>query len=327
MNDDTKHYIGRGTFAIAFGLILNDAVSQILLDPTYFNLSIGMREYYRDENGLYNYTTNLLEYGACDQDFPFVDNKSNTRLGLKDYLWIKQDDYFISSDFNGDNSHTLDIFVFKWDNQTMNNTWKTEAEISTILSYSYINVALISTYFDFEDYVNPIKTYLNDLELVSFLNATQFLEISVQQNEALISDSLLFPGSFESRKFYNAKPKQLKQANSLVLNNSLAYVFVSLNRESEQYERVVYSFFDMFGYLGGLFDFAYYVGYLLVGYFNEKQLNHTILSKLYQVYQPTMISNSSAAVENRFDNSFALPNSLSKVSAKPVNWHKSKSPI
>ena len=86
MNDDTKHYIGQGTFAIAFGLILNDAVSQILLDPTYFTLGIGMREYYRDENSLYTFKTNLLEYGACDQDFPYVDNDTYTRLGLKDYL-------------------------------------------------------------------------------------------------------------------------------------------------------------------------------------------------------------------------------------------------
>ena len=169
MNDETKHYIGQGTFAIALGLIFNSTASKILLDPTYFNLTIGMREYFRDDDGYYRTHMHYIEYGACDNDFPYIDNQTYTRLGLESFLCLKEDDYYISSDFNGYNSHTLDFFILKWTNETMNNTWKTDAEISTILDNSYVYVALISTYFDFEDYTNPIKTYLNDLELLSFV--------------------------------------------------------------------------------------------------------------------------------------------------------------
>ena len=152
------------------------------------------------------------------------------------------------------------------------------------------------------------------------------MQIKVQQNEALISDNLFFNGGFESKKFYNAKPKSLKQANGLLLDNSLAYVFVTLDRESERYERVVYSFFDMFGYLGGLFDFAYFMGYLIVCYFNEKYLYHTIFSKLYQINQPTMMDNSRAA-NNRYVQSSVIPKSLSKTDSKSTNFSDKNTPI
>ena len=44
----------------------------------------------------------------------------------------------------------------------------------------------------------------------------------------------------------------------------------------------------MFGFLGGLFDFLYFIGYICVEYFSEKYYNLKVLSNLYQVEQSTM---------------------------------------
>ena len=92
----------------------------------------------------------------------------------------------------------------------------------------------------------------------------------------------------------------------------LGQVTVRLARESDHYERVVYSFFDMFGYLGGLFDFCYFIGYLLVWYSNDKYFKYKLLSSLYQVESNTM-SPTTKIFDRKLDVSIA-PKTISTVS-------------
>jgi hypothetical protein len=52
---------------------------------------------------------------------------------------------------------------------------------------------------------------------------------------------------------------------------------------SEAYERSVFSFFDLTGNLGGLFEILELSGSLFVGFFAGKIFLYSILSRLYQV--------------------------------------------
>lgn len=52
---------------------------------------------------------------------------------------------------------------------------------------------------------------------------------------------------------------------------------------SESYERSVFSFFDLTGNLGGLFEVLELVGALFVEFFAGKIFLYSILSRLYQV--------------------------------------------
>ena len=141
---------------------------------------------------------------------------------------------------------------------------KSDAEIDQIINTSYLNVAMISAYFDFDDYDQPIKKYLTDMDGVSFSNSfSSFFEIKVQQNEALLSDNLIFPGSYELLKYYSIGSSISRISNPIMMNKALCQGVVNLDRKHEQYERTVYSFFDMFGFLGGLFDTLAFSGYLL----------------------------------------------------------------
>ena len=141
---------------------------------------------------------------------------------------------------------------------------KSDAEIDQVMNSTYLNVAMISAYFDFDDYDQPIKKYLTDLDGMTLSSSVpSFLEINVQQNEALLSDNLIFPGSYESLKFYSVSNTKSRVVNPAFIANALCSAILNLDRKHEQYERTVYSFFDLFGFLGGLFDTLAFGGFLL----------------------------------------------------------------
>jgi hypothetical protein len=55
---------------------------------------------------------------------------------------------------------------------------------------------------------------------------------------------------------------------------------------SDSYSRSVFSLLDLTGNLGGLFEILQITGSLIVVYFSRDLLLYSLLSKLYQVYQP-----------------------------------------
>ena len=85
-------------------------------------------------------------------------------------------------------------------------------------------------------------------------------------------------------EFYKINDKHYKSFNRHITNGVTGYISFALDKESIEYERVVFSILDMFGFLGGLYDFIYYFGYFLIMIFQIQVLsNYQILSKLYHV--------------------------------------------
>ena len=82
----------------------------------------------------------------------------------------------------------------KCENSTSNNNHcKSEEEINAKMAQQFIYVAALKTYFDYDDYENPIKSYVDDEDVVLMIqNYTSTLEIQVQQNHAYLADNLFF---------------------------------------------------------------------------------------------------------------------------------------
>ena len=118
---------------------------------------------------------------------------------ISSYLCPIHNDYFLQGDFNSEVFRDVEILIFKCVNSTQNNNHcKTQQQISDAVNNGYLDIALINSYFDFDDYENPIKTYLGSTELMFMSeDLTQQFEALIQHNTVLDSDNLFFKGTFK----------------------------------------------------------------------------------------------------------------------------------
>jgi hypothetical protein len=153
-----------------------------------------------------------------------------------------------------------------------------------VINTHYIQLALINSYFDFEDYYDPIKTYLEDLNLITLIpSITKRVIYEVQQNTAELKENLLFNIFSETKEFYNIGRKQSDAENFNLNSQTYAYIFFKLSQISDHYERNVFTLFDMFGLVGGVFGILCSSGSILVSLFSVKLFNNSLLSKIYQI--------------------------------------------
>ena len=158
------------------------------------------------------------------------------------------------------------------------------------MSKHVIRAAILSSYFDYNDYDNPIKTYLDDEDYIGLLpEYSKYLELRVKKNTANLYDNLFYNYNPKTLAYYSAGDRLIR---TLPLNLTLNHHFVSyivLDRKSEEHERVVYTFIDMFGFLGGLFDFMYFFGLISIQFFTENMYFNSVFSRLYQIRKQDII--------------------------------------
>ena len=226
---------------------------------------------------------------------------------------FNRNDYYIMSEPNSEKSAQIKIDIEKCRNSTDSNiTWKASYEIEAVLNTGYLSMIYISGYFDSHDYKTPIKSRENYFDYITFLpDLYQSYRLEVQENEVFLSDNIFFSETYKRSKYYSAKEPFLRLYNSNNNPDRLVSIDISLSEESEQFERTVYTFLDMFGFLGGIFDFCFFLGYLFVHHFNDKYFKLTMLTKLYQVEQTHMRPDSKLSTE--FHNPSIMPKSKNRA--------------
>ena len=225
------------------------------------------------------------------------------------------------SDYIGDESAILFIDVLRCNSTTSDVVWRSDDAMNYVLNLEYLNVVTVSSYFDVDDYDTPIKTFLDDFNSMTFFNESLFsyFEMEIQQNQVSYTDDFIAANFYESQRYYSMKNSKFGALNKGYRQDMLGLIRIKLARESEFYERIVYSFFEMFGYLGGLFDFWYFIGFVLVQYFNEKYFKYQLLSSLYQIESDTM-SPTTKLLGKKLDISIVpKPKEMSKSSSVKSN--------
>lgn len=135
----------------------------------------------------------------CNDTFPFSGDEIYQRKGMDSYLCPQNNDYYLQGDFNSEVFSDVEILIYKCVNSTENNNHcKSDAEISNKVSTGYLDIAIVNSYFDFDDYQNPIKRYVGATELMFMSESfTQHFEGLIQRNTVLDSDNLFYKGSFK----------------------------------------------------------------------------------------------------------------------------------
>ena len=151
-------------------------------------------------------------------------------------------------------------------------------DINDFFNQNYIKIAIISSYFDFDDYDNPIYYYLQDINMYNIIpNLGIKVQYQVRQNLAVMNDDILLgsQGISSEFSFYNIERKRISYS-TIGSNNAYLQVYINLDPQVNQYQRTVYSFLDMFGFIGGIFELLKTFGYLLVCYFTKRAYYTTV---------------------------------------------------
>ena len=77
---------------------------------------------------------------------------SNTTKNFK-YLCPKFSDFFIRSNYNSEKYEIIEINL----NKCTEGDWKSPEEINDAFSNHYLELGIVSTYFDYNNYNNPIR--------------------------------------------------------------------------------------------------------------------------------------------------------------------------
>ena len=97
------------------------------------------------------------------------------------------------------------------------------------------------SYFDFDDFENPVKTFLSDSDNHYLLpNATTWVEYFLQENTALTSDNLFYSEPFKETKFYDIATEKVKTINNIVSGGAILLISIGPYPKTIQYERTVY---------------------------------------------------------------------------------------
>lgn len=265
LDDETEHFVGMSRFDLAIAIVnfpTGELNGNLLLDETYFTVSLSNTRYDRSSNEL-DITHQPISFGPCGDRFEAIDRKLSERKEMDKYLCPTDDTYSLIGDFNSGIFQNLEIFIFPCVNSTANNNHcQSDADISSMITSGYIDLALVNTYFDFDDYDEPVKSYVtstNNMFLTPDL--TQYYEGFIQQNKVSKSDNIFFTADFEEEYFYTIENRNFKTFNTEVSGGAVAVIQIALDQQNQEYERVVFTFIDMFGFIGGLFDSLFFFGF------------------------------------------------------------------
>ena len=71
--------------------------------------------------------------------------------------------------------------------------------------------------------------------------------------------------------------------SNIEFDNAYLQIYITLDPQIDEYQRTVYSFLDMFGFIGGIFELLSMAGYIVVNFFIKKSYYSSIISKIYHI--------------------------------------------
>ena len=300
------------------------------------------QDWTKNPDGIYEQEISMIPLIECGTEYFNFDQAEVQANGIDSFLCPQEIKYVLQGNSIASSFRFFDLNITKCTNGTIEDvTWQSEEDIEEALMGAELNIALVNSYFDFEDYNKPIQTYLDDrfkYNLVSDIE--RFITIYVQENEAETNDNYFqYSSDGKSSDFVsvNRVDKELRDAgdsSSLVMSTRFVKDY-----NYDSYERQVFSAFELIGSLGGLFEIFTILGGALVGTFGNMLFNYSIIKSLYHV---DTLKPKSQKVDDIFTKVEALndthkqmnsPNitiieeskTARKRFALPINWHTTNS--
>ena len=168
----------------------------------------------------------------------------------------------------------ISIRIDKWNGTTASGApCKSQTEIDNYIDSYNLNVIVSLSYYDFDDYEEPIKYYIDTKFSFNLISGfTNMADIYVQQNHAEQSDSIFqFQPSVIENNFINVETF----VSNLYRQNGDGMIFqFNLIKDSKSvtYQRSVLTFLDWCGFIGGVNEILHLAGMLIVSSVSDKFL-------------------------------------------------------
>lgn len=192
-----------------------------------------------------------------------------------------------------------------------------DAVIDAVLQNSYLTLAILDSYMDFDDYETPVKSFLDDRYLFKGTPAfRKQVRVYLRENEVNLADSLIPLGQSRQEEFINVDRADTDL--QVISGETYLDVIFVLSPEKVLYNRDVFSFFDLFGLLGGVFELLSISLGLIVGFFSKDTLLFSIFKRLYHTDIPDKKKDSFDKNQDRNDPTFQFEMQKPKQMTKPT---------
>ena len=192
--------------------------------------------------------------------------------------------------------------VQKWINGT-NQIWQSSNSISSKLNGAYLYILTSSSYFDFSDISNPVKSVIQEKisSVVSTENPLHYNSQIRLSNYELNDDIFGISGS-KSGQFYTFGNFDYFYT-SKIDNNYFLSLEVKIDNRIDSFKRSLYSITDLISALGGSYGLVKGVLDLILVPILRRMIKHYILK---HINEPTeRYSKYKQSILKKYDNSFS----------------------
>jgi hypothetical protein len=132
-------------------------------------------------------------------------------------------------------------------------------------------VGFINSYFDFNDYEQPVKQYIDDSLFYEIEpNRLKKVNFYVMKSEIELQDSYFQLGQRDSYEFVQVQNQRFYDDSNTEDPSTLITLYIRYDARYEVYERKIYSALELLRDLGGLQRSMYVIGLILVNFFSYR---------------------------------------------------------
>ena len=171
------------------------------------------------------------------------------------------------------------LLILLW-NKCKGTSWMPSSVINAALIGITVNVAILNSYMDFNDYNTPIKTYVDDR--TSFYlqtSSTKIVKIYAKLNNVNLEDDYLQLKSPSNKQFFSVD--RINNDLGSYDTSSVAEVNIFLDPNRDSYQRTVFTILDLFGKVGGIFGLLTAACGFVVGVISKQIMLSSVFRRLY----------------------------------------------
>ena len=145
-----------------------------------------------------------------------------------------------------------------------------------------LSMGIRNRYFDFSDYDTPVKTFVSGYDIYKTLKSFhKHVTMFLRKSEYYLNDDLVQYKNHQEGSYYSIGHKEIDIRE--MTDDTVVTVRFIQDPIIDQYERTVFTFLEMTGQLGGLYEVIMILTSFMISGVVQKFFTFSILKNLYYI--------------------------------------------